>query len=67
MCVYVCVRVCFNLQDALLELLCEAVASSVRQGKGVVVSGFPRDLRRVEEYEAKVRAPDCQSANCFDE
>ncbi|KAG8014298.1 Adenylate kinase isoenzyme 5, partial [Nibea albiflora] len=44
-------------EDTLLELLCEAVASSVRQGKGVVISGFPRDLRRVEEYEAKVGEP----------
>ncbi|XP_019109144.2 adenylate kinase isoenzyme 5 [Larimichthys crocea] len=44
-------------EDTLLELLCEAVASSVRQGKGVVVSSFPRDLRRVEEYEAKVGEP----------
>uniref|UniRef100_A0A671U0M2 Adenylate kinase isoenzyme 5 n=1 Tax=Sparus aurata TaxID=8175 RepID=A0A671U0M2_SPAAU len=44
-------------EDSLLELLCEAVASSVRQGKGVVVSGFPRDLRGAEEYEAKVGEP----------
>ncbi|TKS79567.1 Adenylate kinase isoenzyme 5 [Collichthys lucidus] len=44
-------------EDTLLELLCEAVASSVRQGKGVVISSFPRDLRRVEEYEAKVGEP----------
>lgn len=44
-----------DVQDALLELLCDAVASSVRQGKGLVVTGFPRDLKRAEEYEAKVR------------
>jgi len=47
-------------QDTLLELLCDAVASSVRQGKGLVVSGFPRDLRQAEEYEAKARAPECR-------
>ncbi|XP_076600544.1 adenylate kinase isoenzyme 5 [Chaetodon auriga] len=44
-------------EDTLLELLCEAVASSVRQGKGLVISGFPRDLRQAEEYEAKVGEP----------
>ncbi len=54
MVVGVCVCVCF-LQDTMLELLCEAVTSSVRQGKGLVISGFPRDVRQAEEYEAKVR------------
>uniref|UniRef100_A0A3Q3XHG2 Uncharacterized protein n=1 Tax=Mola mola TaxID=94237 RepID=A0A3Q3XHG2_MOLML len=44
-------------EHALLELLCEVVETSARQGKGLVVSGFPRDLRQVEEYKAKVRAP----------
>ncbi|KAI3374700.1 hypothetical protein L3Q82_021271, partial [Scortum barcoo] len=44
-------------EDTLLELLCDAVASSTRQGKGLVISGFPRDLRRAEEYEAKVGEP----------
>ncbi|XP_072220077.1 adenylate kinase isoenzyme 5 [Leuresthes tenuis] len=44
-------------EDTLLELLCDAVASSVRQGKGLVVSGFPRDLRQAEEYEAKIGEP----------
>lgn len=53
-----CAACMFDLQDTLLELLCEVVESSVRQGKGLVISGFPRDLRRAEEYEAKVRAPD---------
>lgn len=47
--------VCY-LQDALLELLCDAVVSSERQGKGLVISGFPRDLRQAQDYEAKVRA-----------
>lgn len=55
-----CCVCAFDLQDALLELLCDAVASSVRQGKGLVISSFPRDLRQAEEYEAKVRAPDWQ-------
>lgn len=43
--------------DTLLELLCEAVVSLVRQGKGLVISGFPRDLKQVEEYEAKIGEP----------
>ncbi|XP_024137408.1 adenylate kinase isoenzyme 5 isoform X1 [Oryzias melastigma] len=42
---------------ALLELLCDAVASSVRQGKGLVVSGFPRDLKQAQEYDAKMGDP----------
>uniref|UniRef100_A0A669DF76 Adenylate kinase isoenzyme 5 n=1 Tax=Oreochromis niloticus TaxID=8128 RepID=A0A669DF76_ORENI len=44
-------------EDTLLELLCDAVVSSVRQGKGLVISGFPRDLRQAEEYEAKMGEP----------
>lgn len=44
-------------EDALLELLCESVAVSLRQGKGLVVHGFPRDLRQAERYEAKMGAP----------
>ncbi|XP_062413716.1 adenylate kinase isoenzyme 5 isoform X2 [Pungitius pungitius] len=44
-------------EDTLLELLCDAVAAATRQGKGVVVSGFPGDLRRVEAYEAKMGEP----------
>ncbi|CAB1413445.1 unnamed protein product [Pleuronectes platessa] len=46
-------------KDVLLELLCEAVASSgqQRQGKGLVISSFPRDLRQAEEYEAKMGEP----------
>lgn len=44
-------------KDTLLELLREAVESSAREGKGVVISGFPRDVRRAEEYEAKVGEP----------
>lgn len=44
-------------EDILLELLCDAVVSSVRQGKGLVISGFPRDLRQAEDYEAKMGEP----------
>ncbi|XP_076004464.1 adenylate kinase isoenzyme 5 [Genypterus blacodes] len=44
-------------EDTLLELLCDAAASSVRQGKGLLVSSFPRDLRQAEEYEAKMGEP----------
>lgn len=44
-------------EDTMLELLCDAVAAFVRQGKGLVISGFPRDLRRAEEYEAKMGEP----------
>lgn len=38
-----------------MELLCEVVESSVRQGKGLMVSDFPRDVRQAEQYEAKVQ------------
>lgn len=48
MCVYTL------LQDTLLDLLSESMESTVRQGKGFLVSGFPRDLRQAEEYNAKV-------------
>uniref|UniRef100_A0A3Q3FA95 Adenylate kinase isoenzyme 5 n=1 Tax=Labrus bergylta TaxID=56723 RepID=A0A3Q3FA95_9LABR len=44
-------------EDTMLELLCDAVASSIRQGKGLVISGFPRDLSRADEYEAKMGEP----------
>ncbi|MEQ2286630.1 hypothetical protein AMECASPLE_004311, partial [Ameca splendens] len=44
-------------EETLLELLIDAVASSVQQGRGMVVSGFPRDLRQAEEYEAKMGEP----------
>lgn len=48
-------RAVFNVQGTLLELLCDAVDSCSRQGKGLVVCDFPRDLRWAEEFEAKVR------------
>lgn len=44
-------------EDAMLELLCDAVTAFVRQGKGLVISGFPRDLKRAEEYETKMGEP----------
>ncbi|XP_015246999.1 PREDICTED: adenylate kinase isoenzyme 1-like, partial [Cyprinodon variegatus] len=44
-------------EETLMELLFDAVVSSMRQGKGLVVSGFPRDLRQAEEYEAKMGEP----------
>uniref|UniRef100_A0AAR2LR41 Adenylate kinase isoenzyme 5 n=1 Tax=Pygocentrus nattereri TaxID=42514 RepID=A0AAR2LR41_PYGNA len=44
-------------QDTLLDLLCESMESTVRHGKGFLVSGFPRDLRQAEEYEAKMGQP----------
>ncbi|XP_013868468.1 adenylate kinase isoenzyme 5 [Austrofundulus limnaeus] len=44
-------------ENTLLELLCDAVASSLRQGKGLVLTGFPRDLKQAEEYEAKMGEP----------
>ncbi|XP_056149276.1 adenylate kinase isoenzyme 5 [Lampris incognitus] len=44
-------------EDTVLDLLCEAVALSVQQGKGLVISGFPRVARQAEEYEAKMGEP----------
>uniref|UniRef100_A0A3B1JHD2 Adenylate kinase 5 n=1 Tax=Astyanax mexicanus TaxID=7994 RepID=A0A3B1JHD2_ASTMX len=44
-------------EDTLLDLLCESMESTVRHGKGFLVSGFPRDLRQAEEYEAKMGKP----------
>lgn len=45
----------FDFQGTLLELLCDVVDASSRQGKSLVVCDFPRDLRWAEEFEAKVR------------
>ncbi|XP_026854182.2 adenylate kinase isoenzyme 5 [Electrophorus electricus] len=44
-------------EDTLLDLLRECMESTVRQGKGFLVSGFPRDLRQAEEFEAKMGQP----------
>ncbi|XP_046884281.1 adenylate kinase isoenzyme 5 [Hypomesus transpacificus] len=44
-------------EDTLLELLCEAVASAQRQGRGLLINGFPRDVRQALEYEAEMGEP----------
>lgn len=44
-------------QECLLELLCEAVSSSVRMGRSLVVSGFPRDVSQAQAYEDKMGEP----------
>ncbi|XP_060729809.1 adenylate kinase isoenzyme 5 [Tachysurus vachellii] len=44
-------------EDTLLDLLCESMESTVRQGKGFLVIGFPRDLRQAEDYDAKMGQP----------
>ncbi|XP_033839042.1 adenylate kinase isoenzyme 5 [Periophthalmus magnuspinnatus] len=44
-------------QDCLVELLCEAVASSVRMGRSLVISGFPRDVRQAQSYADKMGEP----------
>ncbi|XP_066537446.1 adenylate kinase isoenzyme 5 [Hoplias malabaricus] len=44
-------------EDTLLDLLCESMESTVRHGKGFLVTGFPRDLRQAEEYETKMGQP----------
>lgn len=44
-------------QENLLELLCEAVSSSVRMGKSLVICGFPRDVTQAQGYEDKLGEP----------
>ncbi|XP_017327319.1 adenylate kinase isoenzyme 5 [Ictalurus punctatus] len=44
-------------EDTLMDLLCESMESTVRRGKGFLVSGFPRDLRQAEDYKAKMGQP----------
>uniref|UniRef100_A0A8C6TPQ5 Nucleoside-diphosphate kinase n=1 Tax=Neogobius melanostomus TaxID=47308 RepID=A0A8C6TPQ5_9GOBI len=44
-------------QECLLELLCEAVSSSVRMGRSSVICGFPRDARQAQGYEDKLGEP----------
>ncbi|XP_057712634.1 adenylate kinase isoenzyme 5 [Corythoichthys intestinalis] len=43
-------------EDVTMDLLCEALTSR-RQAKGVVVCGFPVDLRQAQLYEAKMGEP----------
>ncbi|XP_072296756.1 adenylate kinase isoenzyme 5 [Eucyclogobius newberryi] len=44
-------------QECLLELLCEAVASAMRMGRSLVISGFPRDVRQAQSYANKMNEP----------
>ncbi|XP_061879274.1 adenylate kinase isoenzyme 5 isoform X1 [Entelurus aequoreus] len=44
-------------EAAMLDVLCEAVAALSRQGRGVVVSGFPADEQQAQQYEAKMGEP----------
>ncbi|XP_055738394.1 adenylate kinase isoenzyme 5 [Salvelinus fontinalis] len=44
-------------EDTMLELLCESVTLSLRHGRGVLITNFPRDLRQALEYEAKMGEP----------
>uniref|UniRef100_A0A3B4BA37 Uncharacterized protein n=1 Tax=Periophthalmus magnuspinnatus TaxID=409849 RepID=A0A3B4BA37_9GOBI len=46
-----------QVSDCLVELLCEAVASSVRMGRSLVISGFPRDVRQAQSYADKMGEP----------
>ncbi|KAK7158725.1 hypothetical protein R3I94_005154 [Phoxinus phoxinus] len=45
-------------EDTLLDLLCEAMSSTVRQGKGFLVTGFPKNVKQAQDYEAKMGHPD---------
>ncbi|XP_051943245.1 adenylate kinase isoenzyme 5 [Hippocampus zosterae] len=45
-------------EDVTMDVLCEAVAAATRrQARGVVVCGFPVDLRQAQLYEAKMGEP----------
>ncbi|KAG7252531.1 hypothetical protein CRUP_004317, partial [Coryphaenoides rupestris] len=39
-------------EDMLVGLVCEAVSSSLRQGKGLMLAGFPRTLSQAQAYQA---------------
>ncbi|KAG9334076.1 hypothetical protein JZ751_009168 [Albula glossodonta] len=43
--------------DLLMEVLGEAIAATPCSGKGVLIDGFPRDVRQAEEFEAKIGEP----------
>uniref|UniRef100_A0A672L900 Adenylate kinase 5 n=1 Tax=Sinocyclocheilus grahami TaxID=75366 RepID=A0A672L900_SINGR len=45
-------------EDTLQDLLCEAMTSTVRQGKGFLVTDFPKNVKQAQEYEAKMGQPD---------
>ncbi|CAL8343284.1 unnamed protein product [Merluccius merluccius] len=44
-------------EDMLVGLVCEAVASSLQQGKGLLLAGFPRNLSQAQEYQARMGEP----------
>ncbi|XP_077370676.1 adenylate kinase isoenzyme 5 [Festucalex cinctus] len=44
-------------EDVTMDLLCEAVAATRRHSRGVVVCGFPVDLRQARLFEAKMGDP----------
>ncbi|XP_054623290.1 adenylate kinase isoenzyme 5 isoform X2 [Dunckerocampus dactyliophorus] len=44
-------------EAAMMDVLCEAVAALLHQARGVVVSGFPVDVRQAQQYEAKMGEP----------
>ncbi|XP_006634830.2 adenylate kinase isoenzyme 5 [Lepisosteus oculatus] len=43
--------------ELLLELVREAMASSLDSTRGFVMDGFPRDVKQAEEFEAKIAEP----------
>ncbi|KAI1883282.1 hypothetical protein AGOR_G00243600 [Albula goreensis] len=43
--------------DLLMDVLGEAIAATPCSGKGVLIDGFPRDVRQAEEFEAKIGEP----------
>ncbi|XP_057190734.1 adenylate kinase isoenzyme 5 [Triplophysa rosa] len=45
-------------EETVLDLLCESMVSTVRQGKGFLVTGFPKNLKQAQAYEAKMGLPD---------
>ncbi|KAG7259881.1 hypothetical protein CRUP_038006 [Coryphaenoides rupestris] len=44
-------------EDMLVGLVCEAVSSSLRQGKGLMLAGFPRTLSQAQAYQARMGEP----------
>ncbi|CAL8326434.1 unnamed protein product [Arctogadus glacialis] len=53
----ICSPPCRCVPDVLVGLVCEAVASSLRQDKGVLLAGFPRTLSQARAYQARMGAP----------
>ncbi|CAL8278781.1 unnamed protein product [Lota lota] len=44
-------------EDILVGLVCEAVASSLQQDKGLLLAGFPRNLSQAQAYQARMGEP----------